>query len=271
MSPDAHSAQVTIKRKRVWTGSLLPWSVWLDGKEVGKLPVGRSLTISTSPGPHSIAVRQPILGGISGEPLVFSAEAGKRIELLTQAAIFGKVKVWHRNHPAGDSPTVLLPVRPKLRQRPIPLAPTTSRVIEGTRYEVHLGKDTRVIDNSESRSSTTRTLRLTREWMKTYSLDAEHHRVIRGTVGLDFHFAALEAEAERALKSTYSVTSQERETFEEQVTLNIPGHTRSEVSFFWKEIRQRGKVRLSGTGFEVEISYEAVVGLTFDQKQVDGQ
>jgi hypothetical protein len=271
VSPDANSAQVTIKRKRVWTGSLLAWSVWLDGKEEGKLPVGRSLTISTSPGLHSITVRQPILGKVSGEPFVFSARAGERVELVTKAAISGEAKVWHRNHPAGDSPTVLLPVRPEPRPRPIPLAPTTSTIIEGTRYEVHLGKDTRVIDNSRSISSTIWGQRITRKWTRTYSLDAERHRVIRGAAGFDFHLLTLKAEAERTLKNIYSVTSEEREVFEQQVTLNVAAHTRSEVSFFWKEIRQRGTVRLSGTGFEVELPYEAVVGLAFDQEQVDAQ
>lgn len=274
MSPDANSAQVTIRRKRVWTGSLLPWSVWLDGKEVGKLRVGRSLAIATSPGPHTITVRQPTLGKLSGESFVFDAKADERIELVTQASISGETKVWHRGLPRSESPTVLIPTRPVSRQRPArakTLGPTTSKIIEGTRYEVHLGKDTRIIDNSKSVSSTTRTQSLKREWIKTYSLDAEHHKVIRGTAGLDFHFLTLRAEAERTLKNAYSVTSVQREAFEEKVTLNIAGHTRSEVSFFWKEIRQKGTVRISGMDFEVEIPYEAVVGLTFDQEQVDAQ
>jgi hypothetical protein len=79
----------------------------------------------------------------------------------------------------------------------------------------------------------------------------------------------LKAEAERLVKNTYSVTSEERETFTEEVTLNIARHTKSEITFHWKAIPQKGVAQISRPDFEVQIPYEIVVGLTFDQQQVD--
>jgi len=41
------------------------------------------------------------------------------------------------------------------------------------------------------------------------------------------------------------------------------------LRFFWKEIRQKGDVQISGAAFQAQIPYEVVVGVTFDQQQVD--
>lgn len=79
----------------------------------------------------------------------------------------------------------------------------------------------------------------------------------------------MKTEAERLVKNAYSVSTEERETFEEEVTLTVTKGTKSEITFFWKEIRQRGDMQISGAGFEAQIPYAIVVGLTFDQQQVD--
>jgi hypothetical protein len=114
-----------------------------------------------------------------------------------------------------------------------------------------------------------RVVRLTREWARTCAVDAEQATTVHGSAGLAAHVVALKAEAQRTLSKKYSATTEERETFAEEVTLNVASHTKSEIVFSWKEIRQKGVVRVAGEGFETQIPYEAVVGLTFDQRQVD--
>jgi hypothetical protein len=293
VSPDVNSAQVVIKRERAWSGSLLPWTVWLDGQKVGAVHVGGSLTVPTSPGQHDIVLSAAGLGWVSmkSEPFRFHAETGDRIDLVTQAsAVSGRPKISHQGMPASrppltgrieqaaaqwqknwstgqqsSGPTSAEPVT----AAPKSPAPATSTVVEGSRYEVPLGEETRTIDNSKSSSSTTRVVRITREWAKTYTLDIEHNMTIRGSAGLGIHVLDLKAEAERMLRNTYSATSEERETFAEEVTLNIIQHTKSEIIFSWKEIRQKGIVQISGADFEAQIPYEVVVGITFDQQQVD--
>ena len=292
--PDVNSAQVVIKRERVWRGSFLPWTVWLDGQKVGALSIGGSLTLPASPGQHDIVVSPPgFSSGKPSEPFRFNAEAGNRIDFVTQASVVsGRLKVWRRDMPQSqpdlaDRPqqasalwqknwapdpqsNVPVPVGAAApASPPAPQTPVTSTLIEGSRYEVPLGEETRTIDNSKSSSSTIRVVRLTREWGKTCVLDVEHNMTVRGSAGLGIHVLNLKAEAERLLKKTYSVTSEERQTFAEEVTLNIAQYTKSEIIFFWKELRQKGVVQVSGVDFEVQVPYEVVVGLTFDQQQVD--
>jgi hypothetical protein len=142
-------------------------------------------------------------------------------------------------------------------------------VIEGPRYEVQLGDETRTIDNTKSGSFTMRVVRLTREWARTCTVDVEHVATVHASAGLGIHVLDLKAEAERTLSKTYSTTAEERDTFAEEVTLNIAPHTKSTIVFSWKEIRQKGVVQVVEAGFEVRIPYEVVVGVTFDQQQID--
>jgi hypothetical protein len=97
-------------------------------------------------------------------------------------------------------PTISM--RPKLRRRsaePVTAAPksptpTTTTIIEGSRYEVPLGEETRTIDNSKSSSSTTRVVRLAREWVRTCTLDVERNMTVRGSAGLGIHALNLKAD-----------------------------------------------------------------------------
>jgi len=112
-------------------------------------------------------------------------------------------------------------------------------------------------------------IRLTREWTKTCVVDIEHITMIHGSAGIGIHVLALKVEAERTLRQKYSTTTEQREMFEEEVTLNVGARTKSTVVFSWKEIHQKGVVQVAGNRFEARIPYEVVVGLTFDQQQID--
>jgi hypothetical protein len=142
-------------------------------------------------------------------------------------------------------------------------------VMEGKRIEVPLGNESRTIDNLDSSSSSIRTVRLTREWARTWAVDMERTTTVRGAAGLGVHLLSLKADAERTLRNTYSITTDEKQTFTEEVTLNIADHKMVKIIFFWKQIRQIGAVQLIGKKFDVRIPYEVVVGLTFDQRQID--
>jgi hypothetical protein len=146
---------------------------------------------------------------------------------------------------------------------------TRCTIIEKSRYQVAVGDEDRMVDNLQSSSSTIRRVRLAKEWTKTWTVDTERTTVARATAGVDIPFVELRAEAERTLRSEFSITAGERETFEEEVTLQIAAHTKSKIVFSWKEIRQKGVVRIETEYYEAHIPFEIVVGLTFDLQQID--
>jgi hypothetical protein len=289
MPSDVNSAEIVIRRESAFPGAAVAWTVLIDGQKVGTLRNGSSLTVHSAPGRHTLVVGPPsVLIGTRSAPFSFEAGAGERIELAGQATMWrpriwrpdvsssppslfadlaGQAAMWRRkNWDPSVPPSSPIHGEPEATvSRP----PTTSTIIEGSRYEVHLGNETRTIDNSKSASSTTRVVRLAREWTRTCAVDTEHITTEHGSAGLGIHVLDLKVEAERTLSRTYSTTTEKRETYSEEVTLNIAEHTKSEIVFYWKEIHQKGIVQVVGVGFEARIPYEVVVGLTFDQQQVD--
>jgi hypothetical protein len=292
---DVNSAQVVIRRQRALSGSIVAWKVLVDGQEAGTLHNGGSLTVDAAPGRHTVIVEPPsiAMSWSRSEPFAVDVEPGGRVELVARVPAWGRLKIsregtapsrtgwadlldraagasarWSADRPR-DTEVSTPPPRGPAATAPRPPAAVTSKIVEGSRYEVSLGDETRTIDNSRSTSPTTRQVRLTREWARTCAVDAEHITTVHGSAGLRIHVLDLKAEAERTLRKNYSTTSEERETFEEVVTLNILEHTRSEIVFSWKEIRQKGTVQVAGEGFEAQVPFEVVVGLTFDQQQID--
>jgi hypothetical protein len=275
MSSDPGQALVIINRKKEIWGFQSTWAVFVDQHNIGELWRRNSLTFHVLPGPHIITISSPKLvvpidgippkGIIWSEPFPFNAQAGEKIELLAKATGYsGRPKVWSR----VERPDMPLDIEATVNASG-PAMPATYTVIEGSRYEVPLGEETRIIDNSRSSSSTLRVVRLVREWVRTFSVDVTNITTIRGSTGLDIHVVNLKAEAEHALNRRYSNVTEERETFAEEVTLNILEHTKSRIVFSWKEIRQKGIVQARGSNFEMHIPYEIVVGVTFDQQQID--
>jgi|ERR1700733_8253855 len=142
-------------------------------------------------------------------------------------------------------------------------------VIEESRYQVAIGDEKRTIDNSKSSSSTTRKVRLERGWAREYVIDVERTTDIRGSASFGIHALDMKLEAERVLRQKYSISTEERKVFEEEVTLNVNPYTRSEITFTWTEIREQGFVHFTTERSEVRVPYEITIGLTLDQRQVD--
>jgi hypothetical protein len=143
------------------------------------------------------------------------------------------------------------------------------RVQEIGRYERILGTpEVRIIDNAKSASPVTRTFRVSREWTRTLSVDTESVR--RLTTGTELPLLKLKAEVEQAIRNHFASTFQETRTFEDTVVITAAPYTRTEVTFTWKEVRQKGAVTaLRGSVAEAELHFESIIGLAFDQKQSD--
>lgn len=251
---DDISSEIVIKRNAGHGGSVR-WRVVLDGHDVRRLGNGGSLTFWAAPGSHTVVFGPAgLMSAIRGKRFQFNVDAGERIELVTQARGVGYC-VWC----SAVSAT--------------PRADTgvAGTVAEGARYEVPLGDDVRVVDNSRSASATTRVVRLKREWTRMYAVDMGRAATRRGSAGVDLR--VFKAAAERTLSEKYSKSTEERrtETFEEEVTLNVAPRTHCRVVFSWKEIRQKGVVHIANGSSQVRIPYEVVVGVTFDQQQIDDQ
>ena len=138
-------------------------------------------------------------------------------------------------------------------------------VTETHRSEEPIGTETRRIDNLAGTARLTRTMRVTREWTRTVSLD---HNASSGTttgaqVGPDW--LALQTSVEQSLSQTYSVSTGRREEFVEEIGVEVEPGTAVTVVLAWKRLWQHGVVRVLSRESPVEVSFRLAVGITFDQ------
>jgi hypothetical protein len=263
-------ARIFLRRARRFSGSAIPWTVRVDGQKVGRIKNGGTLDVPVAVGPHCVELtaRVPVI--LRSKPFDVTVKAGDVVRLTCRLnALTNRLIIDGEQHDARrtyDSGSGRADMAAADQSRPNPI--TDVNLIEASRREVALGDETRVIDNSRSSSPTVRTMRLTKEWTKSYTLDMERATTVKGSAALTV-LAALKAEAERTVTRQYSASTEDRRSFEEEVTLTIGAGIRSEVVFSWKEIRQSGTIMLASGGTVVEIPFEVVVGVTFDQRQVD--
>jgi hypothetical protein len=150
-------------------------------------------------------------------------------------------------------------------------APTTVTVLETERAEEALGSDTRVIDNSRSGVTLTRKFTITKEWSKTYSIECEKATVSKTglSIGID-ELSSLTAGFEETLRERFCISRESKEVYAEEIEIQVPGSKKLVVTFDWKRIWQLGFLQFRDLNQqESKVPFRVVVGVTFDQSQVD--
>ena len=155
---------------------------------------------------------------------------------------------------------------------PPPSTPTYDvRLIETERVEEPIGEEQRTIDNSKSSVKIVRSLRVSKEWVQTYSVEYEKGRTGGGKLDLALvQGIGIQATAESSVKERYSVSGETKRTFAEEISMEVRGNQKVQVLLHWKRIWQHGILELtSGGAPTLEVPFKVVVGVTFDQTQMD--
>lgn len=210
--------------------------------------------------PRCNASNTNMLGSITTN---FYAADGHKVPLITGGALRGDTaecpKCRYRWKMYGKSDASPMPDE------------TATEVLEAERSEEVFGEDRRVIDNTRSSSPITRGITFTKEWTRTYEIQSEKTQGAGGELSLGLKdTAALKLSAEEKLRTTYSASNQSKETCSEQVTCEVQGRTRLTVVVRWKRLWQHGHILLRRGGDELHVPFRVVVGVTFDQEQIEG-
>lgn len=147
----------------------------------------------------------------------------------------------------------------------------TVDVVETHRSEESLGIDQRLIDNSKSSTTISRRFSVSKEWAKTYSIECENSITKGAELNLGLNeISSIKLASDDAVRKQYSIASEERENYEEGIEVEVPAHTKLCISFHWKRIWQHGFIRFrNDDNLEFQVPFQIVVGVTFDQAQID--
>ncbi len=144
-------------------------------------------------------------------------------------------------------------------------------IVATDRSEQPLGSDERVIDNSKSSVHLTRNLRLQKEWSKSYRI--EYERAYRERTTTDHkvtEYLGTRRTAEKLLRTKYGIAERERQQYEEMIALKVAPYKKVRLCLQWKQIMQNGVIVLGDQhGEQANVPFSVVIGLTFDQAQLD--
>lgn len=144
-------------------------------------------------------------------------------------------------------------------------------VVELGRESELAAEQTLVLDNLGGVSTLNRTRTVNYEWSKSLSMSVE------GTQTEETGFevgkkdvATLSSMASNAVKTTYQVTQEERKTYTEELSFEVPPGIRRDVTLTFRRIWQLGIVKMSDeAGDPVDIPYRVAVELEMDVAQSD--
>ncbi len=144
-------------------------------------------------------------------------------------------------------------------------------VIETHRSQEEFGTEQRRIDNSKSIIELERRLTIIKEWSKSVVMEREDAQKAGVELNIGVNEAAsIKAAAEKAIKSKYTVSENTKETYEDSLLLKVPSKTNLLLVLNWKRIWQHGIIRIfDQDGTVHEVPFKTVVGVSFDQTQVD--
>lgn len=255
----AEQATLRIHWPKHWSMRGARLVIEVDGREVGRVPNGQNLVTHVESGRRNLRARMwhDPFGAYRSMLLELTLAPGEDVRLeprISKSAWSSQISLVRVDEGAA---------RPM--QSAAPSAAQVLGVTETHRSEEPVGTETRRIDNTAGTSRLTRTIRVTREWSRTVSLDlnTSHGASARAQIGPNW--LELRTSVEQTLSCTYSVSAGRREEFAEEIGVEVEPGTALAIVLVWKRLWQHGVVQVLSRGRQVEVPFRVAVGITFDQ------
>jgi hypothetical protein len=301
--PGQSSATINVYRTPTFSGTMVPFNIKVDGTELKKIMPDERVVLPIQPGDHRIQIT--LWSKQGSQTLHFHARDGEEIRFECHGAMVSLLHpITLQRVSSYDAPAIPgqarqpggfaagspdfsgSPASPPARYQPPwasgpqsgaqdpqvrPTAdPRVVEVVETGQFEEPLGEEVRLIDNRNSGTGVTRSVKASREWSRTLTVGSEQTRTLGAEVSGGVSWLKAKGNIESELQRTYSLENNSRHLFEEEITISVPERTSVRLVLRWKRIWQRGVVRLDqGDGTVTEVPYQVVVNVTFDQSQED--
>jgi hypothetical protein len=249
--------------------------VWVDENLIspGWPETNRTVRRCVSPGKHAITVQaaRQTRSGLSVRVLV-SAPQEATVELPSGSDFIIIVKSVAYTEESGPPEVTMSPPGPR-DPALWPLVPENIWGYSKDRYtiieapsedeEPFITEVPRIIDNP-SAATVTRRIRVSQDWKRTHTVDIEESTKVGASAKLT---SFIDVQVETALSAKYGASTDETQTYSDEVSVTVPPRSKVTLSLIWKLRIKRGVVRyLDETGLAlIDVPFSVVTGVTFDQ------
>ena len=155
------------------------------------------------------------------------------------------------------------------RTEALPAPEPTVEVVETEQTAERFRVDTMCLDNRGGTSPLRRSVTKSQEWSRSYEISNEESKTKDKKLSIPLTGGTLGLKAERAVKSSYSLTEDKKAVLTDTFDFEVPANTLREVSFIYKRIWQHGLVRVEEAGEIREAPYRVALRLEVDLAQND--
>ena len=155
------------------------------------------------------------------------------------------------------------------RMEALPAPEPTVEIVETEQTAERFRVDTMCLDNRGGTSPLRRSVTKSQEWSRSYEITNEESKTSDKKLSIPLTGGTLGLKAERAVKSSYSLTEDKKAVLTDTFDFEVPPNTLREVSFIYKRIWQHGLVRVEEAGEIREAPFRVAVRLEVDLAQND--
>ena len=155
------------------------------------------------------------------------------------------------------------------RTEALPAPEPTTEIVETKQTVERFRVDIMCLDNLGGTSPLRRSVTKTQEWNRSYEISGDESKTSDKKLSVPLASGALGLKVERAVRSSYSLTEDEKAVLTDTFDFEVPPNTLREVSFIYKKVWQHGLVRVDEAGEIRETPFRVAVRLEVDLAQND--
>jgi hypothetical protein len=145
----------------------------------------------------------------------------------------------------------------------------TVEIVETEQTVERFRVDIMCLDNRGGTSPLRRSVTKSQEWNRSYEISGEESKTSDKKLSVPLAPASLGVKVERAVRSSYRLTEDEKAVLTDTFDFEVPPNTLREVSFIYKMVWQNGLVRVDEAGEVREMPFRVAVRLEVDLAQND--
>lgn len=154
----------------------------------------------------------------------------------------------------------------------LPAALEVKKIVETVQTEEPIGDEVRTIDNSGTSASSVYRVRVSRRWAQKCEIQIE--RATTTAQGVRFKgpgdLMGYESTLEAAVRKTYAMSTEEEQTFNDEIEVAVPPGTMINVHLRWKRLWQEGYIILGDrSGQAINVPFRSAIRITCNPKSVN--